>query len=342
MLFSIKSQLKAIVFSVIACLFCFCAQQINLNAKTPKIVKIITKDVTKVVTGTVKEAKHVTKQVVGAATYVPSKIASKFVDSFTIQTLKNIFLNKLPLWIVILAAFFFGILASLTPCIYPMIPITIGILNAQKKKTLLSNFLYSFSYVLGMAIVYASLGYVAATSTLIFGQWIANPIFIALIILVLLYFAFSMFGFYEIRIPQLFKSKKIKTQKGSVISTFVAGAVAGTVTSPCLTPALALLLTFVTKKGSPIIGFVTLFSFSLGMGMILILIGTFSGMLNALPRAGTWMNEVKKVFGFAMLGACVYFLKPIINYNLALFLYGIVVVIAVVYFGRKILKRITR
>jgi thiol:disulfide interchange protein len=342
MLFSVKSQVKAVVFSVSACVFCFGAQQINLHAKTPKIIKLIKNDVKKVIKGTVKETKHVAGQIVSKTSKAPAKVVAKFMDQVTIESLKNVFLHKFPLWLVILAAFFFGMLTSLTPCIYPMIPITIGIINAQKKKTLLSNFLYSFSYVLGMAIVYASLGYVAATSTLIFGQWITNPFFIALIILVLLYFAFSMFGFYEIRIPQLFKRKNVETKTGSVLSTFVAGAISGTVTSPCLTPALALVLTFVAKKGSPAIGFATLFSFSLGMGLILILIGTFSGMLNALPRAGTWMNEVKKVFGFAMLGASVYFLKPIIAYNLALFLYGVVVVVAVFYFGKKILRKVSR
>jgi len=235
-------------------------------------------------------------------------------------------------WFTLVLAFLAGVLVSFTPCVYPMIPITVGILQAQASSSLLYNFLSALSYVTGIAVVYAGLGYLSATTSLIFGRWLASPWVIFFMILFFLYMAFSMFGFYEMYSPSFLSRGTQASAKKSLLSSFLFGLISGTVASPCLTPALALLLGVVAKSGNPLFGFAVLFSFSLGMGLLLILVGTFSSTLNMLPRAGLWMDEIKKVFGFMMLGVCVYFAQPIMSSMLTLQLYAGVLGIASVYY----------
>ena len=264
-------------------------------------------------------------------------IKTSITSTFTFQGWA---LAQLPLIYVIPIAFLIGIAASLTPCIYPMIPITMGILQSQASKSIGRNFLLSTAYVSGMATVYATLGYIAATTTLIVGEWLANPIFIGLLILLFLYLAFSMFGFYEIYIPKFMRSgTSVKGKKGSLLYSFMFGAVSGAAASPCLTPAIALLLGYVAKRGNPIVGFITLFAFSFGMGLLLIIIGTFSNTITSLPRAGAWMNQIKKFFGFLMLGVCIYFLQPFVSEQITTTLYyalaaGMIGYYAVVFFKK--------
>jgi len=252
---------------------------------------------------------------------------------FSLENIKKFFLQKETKVIYILFfAFLAGILASFTPCIYPLIPITIGILQSQATPSLWHNFLLSFVYVCGMAFIYACLGYVAATTTIIFGQWLANPWLIVFVVLVLIYLAFSMFGFYELRLPAFFSKKRDLKVGGSLLYSFLFGMISGTVTSPCLTPALVVLLGFVAKSASPILGFFTLWFFALGLGMLLLVIGTSSTTINLLPRSGLWMMEVKRFFGFLVLAMCVYFLQPFLRVMTTFMMYAILSGIASIYY----------
>lgn len=240
------------------------------------------------------------------------------------------------LFYILLLAFLAGILTSFTPCVYPMIPITVGLLQTQASQSLTYNFLSAFFYVSGIAIVYATLGYVSATTSMIFGHWVANPWFILFMILLFLYLAFSMFGFYEIYTPQFLLRRREVQGKGSLFYSFLFGLISGSVASPCLTPALAVLLGLAAKTANPFYGFLTLLSFSFGMGTLLILLGTFSSTLTLLPRAGAWMVDIKKAMGFLLLCVCVYFASPLISDNLALQLYAGVTLSAAIYsFLRK-------
>lgn len=218
-----------------------------------------------------------------------------------------------------------------------MIPVTVGILHAQATKSLLYNFLSAMFYVFGLATVYASLGILAATTSVIFGQWTANPFFILFIILLFLYLAFSLFGFYEIRMPSFLTQTSSTQAQGSLFKSFLFGFLSGAVASPCITPALAVLLTLVADKGNPILGFFALFFFALGMGTLLIIIGTFSTMLNLLPGSGEWMNEIKKIMGFAMLAMCVYFAKPLLSSLASNILYLMIGLMFLVYLILKFL-----
>lgn len=216
------------------------------------------------------------------------------------------------LWIRLLLVLLLGVLMSLTPCIYPMIPITVGILQAQGSKSLLRNLLISLAYTTGIATTFALLGLAAATTGQMFGTFMANPVVILCIVLLLAYLGFAMFGFYEMYVPSFLKPRSTQSGNGSLTSAFLFGVASGSVASPCLSPGLVLLLSIVTTLKSKIMGFVMLFMFGVGLSLPLLVIGTFSSSLSLLPRAGMWMIEVKKFFGFMLFGMCFYFLQPII------------------------------
>lgn len=213
------------------------------------------------------------------------------------------------LWIRVLFALLLGLLLSLTPCVYPMIPITVGILQTQGSRSVLRNFLLALSYTIGIATTYALLGLSAAFTGQIFGSLLSQPFFVFMIVALLLYLAGSMIGFYEMYIPSFLTSGNQMRGGGSILSAFLFGAVAGTIASPCLSPGLVLLLTLVTAIGNKLIGFLLLFSFGVGLSIPLLIIGTFSSSLSILPSAGLWMVEIKKMFGFIMIGMCFFYLK---------------------------------
>jgi len=293
-------------------------------------VLLFTPPLNKAEVGTKRTTMQLTEQTkIDSSKTSPLKKSSTEKKSFF--SLNNMFSKEGSYFYILLMAFLTGILASFTPCIYPMIPITVGILQAQASTSLFHNFLTATSYVIGISAVYSTFGYLAATTTLMFGQWMANPWLIFFLILLFLYFAFSMFGFYEIYIPTFLRGQEGVRPKGSLIYSFFFGVLSGSAASPCLTPALALLLGFVAKQASPLLGFLTLFAFSLGMGTLLILIGTFSSSA-LVPRAGNWMIEIKKIFGFALIGVCVYFLQPFFAQKTIIMLYSLIAFFAAGYY----------
>lgn len=236
------------------------------------------------------------------------------------------------MWFLLLS-FLSGILVSFTPCIYPMIPITIGIMQTQTTNSLWRGFCVGLCYVLGLATVYAILGMVSASTSILFGQWTGNPWFISIIVLLFLYFAFSLFGFYDTYSLNFFSdTDKPNLFKNPFLRSFLLGLLAGSVASPCLTPALAVLLALVAQKGNILLGFFSMFFFAFGMGFLLIFVGMFSASLGFLPRAGAWMNDIKKLLGFIMLGVCVYMLRPLISIFTLKILYSFVCAIAAIYY----------
>lgn len=212
-----------------------------------------------------------------------------------------------------------GILLSLTPCIYPMIPITVGILQAQGSTSILRNFSLALAYSMGIATTFAALGLAAAFTGQMFGNLMSSPIVILSLVALLAYLAFAMMGFYEMYTPK-FLTNNTAVRGGSLSGAFLFGAVSGTVASPCLSPGLILVLSIVTALGNKLLGFLMLFTFGIGLSIPLLIIGTFSSSLNLLPQAGMWMVEIKKMFGLLMLGMCFYFLHFIMPWSLVLWL----------------------
>jgi len=218
------------------------------------------------------------------------------------------------IWLALLFSFLAGILTSFTPCIFPMIPITLAILGRDvEKKTRLQNFLTSLFYVLGIAFTYSSLGLFAATSGKLFGANLGNPWVLAVMCLLLLLMAFSLFGFFELQVPAFIRNKfGVQKKSNGYGGAFFSGLIAGLVASPCVGPVLVAILGYVATQKSVLLGFWLLFFYAFGLGMIFLLLGLFTNLMNYLPRSGPWMNRSKAILGFLVLGVCAYYMSLLI------------------------------
>lgn len=248
---------------------------------------------------------------------MPQKKIAKHEPSYT-QRISALIEHTDSVWLRLILVMILGIFMSLTPCIYPMIPITVGILQAQGSKSLLRNVALSLCYTTGIATTFALLGLLAATTGQMLGTFMANPLVILIIVCVLAYLGGAMFGWYDMYLPSFAQPGSMTQQNGSYTSAFLFGIASGTVASPCLSPGLILLLTIVTTLKSKFMGFMLLFMFGVGLSLPLLLVGTFSSSLSLLPRAGMWMVEIKKCFGFVLFGMCFYFLRPLVPMPLLL------------------------
>ncbi len=230
----------------------------------------------------------------------------------TKQTLSSLFSTTGSPLLRFFAAFLLGVLLSLTPCIYPMIPITVGILGASGTSSAFKNFLLAASYTLGISTTFALLGLVAALGSCVFGELQGSPFLIVPLALLLIYFGLSMFDIIQLRIPS-FLQPKTKVKGGSALSAYLFGAVSGTVASPCLSPGLVLILNYVAHRTQHFTGYLEglllLFIFGVGSSLPLLIIGTFSGSLHVLPRAGQWMVEIKKLVGIMLISMAFYHLS---------------------------------
>ncbi len=246
--------------------------------------------------------------------------------------ISNLIEHTNSLWLQCLLILLLGALLSLTPCIYPMIPITVGILQGQGSKSFIRNLFMSLCYTMGVATTFALLGVTAAYTGKLFGTFMQHPAVIISIVALLVYLAGSMFGFYEMYIPKGLQSNNTFTKGGSPITAFLFGVVSGTVASPCVSPGLALVLSIVTGLGNPFLGFVFLFAFGIGLSLPLMIIGTFSSSLNVLPKAGMWMIEIKKLFGFLMIGMCIYFIGTIMPPYVTTWLFTALILVMGLYY----------
>jgi thiol:disulfide interchange protein DsbD len=203
-------------------------------------------------------------------------------------------------------AFGGGVLTSLTPCVYPLIPITVSIFGARKASSRAQAMTLSGLYVLGIAAMYSALGVGAALTGAAFGSVMANPWVIGFVAVVLAVMAASMFGAFEIALPASLQARLNTVGGAGHLGAFLMGLVSGIIAAPCTGPVLAAALTFVAAKGSVAFGVGIMFAYALGMGLLFFLIGAFSV---SLPKSGPWMDTVKSVFGVALLAAAGVFLK---------------------------------
>jgi thiol:disulfide interchange protein DsbD len=247
---------------------------------------------------------------------LPPKTAPLTLDTY----LETMIKTSEIIWVQLLLVLLLGLLMSLTPCIYPMIPITIGIMQGQGKRSLCRNFMLASAYTLGMALTFALLGLVAACSGKLFGSFASHPLVIVGITMFMIYLGFSMLGFYELYIPSFLRPGSTNVRGGSLPATFIFGALSGSVASPCLSPGLALVLSLVATLGNKWVGFLLLFSFGIGLSLPLLVIGTFSSSLHLMPQTGAWMVEIKKIFGFLLLAMALYYASALLPLYLTLWL----------------------
>jgi thiol:disulfide interchange protein len=208
---------------------------------------------------------------------------------------------------VLFLCFLAGVASSFTPCIYPLIPVTIGIIGSKESESNLRGFLLTLSYVTGIAVTYAALGLAAALTGSLFGSLSANPYVLLGISVVIMALALNMLDVFQINFT--FVSLGGGTQRKRGLATnFAYGLTFGLVASPCTAPPLAAILTWVGSTHNLVMGPLFLFSFALGMGSILVLLNTFSSFLFRMPKSGMWMVVIKKAMGYMMVIMSAYFI----------------------------------
>lgn len=202
-----------------------------------------------------------------------------------------------------------GVLASFTPCVYPLIPITASyvISRSGDVPSRMRALSLSLTYVMGLSITYASLGFFAALTGSFFGSIATNPWTFMLVGIFISMMALGMLEVVSVPAPGFMSGGSAEAGSG-LIGAFTLGLVSGFVAGPCTAPALAVLLTYVAKEGNPVFGAVLLFVFSFGMGSLLIVLGSFSGLAGRLPKSGAWMTKIKTALGILMLGMGDYFI----------------------------------
>lgn len=201
-----------------------------------------------------------------------------------------------------------GVLTSLTPCIYPMIPITVGVIGGTAERaSRWRTVVRTLTYVTGLALFYAILGVIAGVTGSLFGTVSSNPWSRLAIGNLLLLFGLAMLGVIPLSAPNRLVAWASGLRGGSLPAVFLLGATSGIVAAPCGAPAFAAVLTWVAGTGSAVLGFVYLFVFSLGMTALLVVVGLSSGALAALPRSGAWTVWVKRAAGVIMIGVAEYY-----------------------------------
>ncbi len=230
----------------------------------------------------------------------------------------------------ILLVYLGGLALNLTPCVYPLIPITIGFFGGQSEgNTKRLAFLGSL-YVLGIALTYSVVGVVTAMSGAVFGALMQNTYVIIFISLIFVLLALSQFNVYEFKLPDSWVMKAGGARKGGY-GAFFMGLTMGIVAAPCIGPFVIGLLTYVAQKGDVLYGFLMFFFLALGLGTPYLLLAIFSGKIKSLPRAGEWMQGVEHIFGLILFGAAIYFAEPLFSKEVAHFLLPLFLIASAVY-----------
>jgi thiol:disulfide interchange protein DsbD len=237
-------------------------------------------------------------------------------------------------WVVIGSFFLLGLGLSLTPCVFPMIPILSGIIVGQGKGiTKTRGFMLSLAYVLGMAITYAIAGVLAGLSGTLISNALQTPWALGIGAAIFVALALSMFGFYELQLPSFLQSRFTEASNrikgGNLPGVFAMGVISALIVGPCVAAPLAGALMYIGQTGDVVLGGTALFVLALGMGVPLLLIGVSAGTL--LPRAGGWMDAVKKFFGVLMLAVAIWLISPLISDIVQMLLWAALLIISSVY-----------
>ena len=247
-----------------------------------------------------------------------------------------------------LAIFLVGLALNLTPCVYPMLSVTVSLFGTQTETKPLRVFSKAVVYVLGIASMYSILGVTAALSGGLFGSWLQSPWVLGGIAVLLFALSLSMFGVYQLRAPYWLTSKLGGTTGTGLISLFLSGLVVGIFAAPCIGPPVIALLALVGSKGDPIFGFWAFFTLSLGLGLPYLILGTFSGLLKKIPKSGDWLVWVERIFGVVLVGAALFYLLLAFAPKFAAYVPAFVLIAGGIYLGflessgrgKKLLQRI--
>ncbi len=251
------------------------------------------------------------------------------VDNAQTQTTTSDF-EKSGLLLSLILVFLGGLALNLTPCVYPLIPITVGYFGGQSEGSTKKLFTLGVLYVLGMAFTYSVIGVITALSGAVFGALLQNTFVILAIVAVLIALSLSMFGLYEFKLPDSWVAKA-GGAKGGYFGALFMGLTMGIVAAPCIGPFVLGLVTYVGAKGDPVYGFLMFFTLAVGLGLPYLFLALFSGKIKSLPRAGFWMDAIKHIFGFILMGMALYFALPLIPKEISKYVLPVYMILAALY-----------
>lgn len=233
---------------------------------------------------------------------------------------------------------FFGIFAlglglNLTPCVYPMMTVTVSLFSGQNQSRKFHAFPKALAYVLGIAVTYSTLGVITAFTGGFFGALLQSKWVLAGIGVILAGLALSMFNVYTLALPSSFVNALAAKRSVTIAGFFLSGVFVGVFAAPCIGPTILALITFVASKGDPVYAFKVFFIMSLGLGLPYLLLGTFSGLLKQLPRSGTWLLWVERLFGVVLMSLAAFYLILAVNVEFLPWLVPAALVIGGIYLG---------
>ena len=210
----------------------------------------------------------------------------------------------------VVVVFALGLGLNLTPCVYPMVPITVAYFGGMKGARTRTALISGLAFVFGLSLVYSGLGIAAAATGRLFGEALQRPWVLWIAAGVMVAMALSFFGLYHLRAPAFITRRIPKAGRGGILGAFVMGAFAGVVAAPCVGPATVALLSYVGMSQDLFLGGILFFALSLGFGSPYVILALFSHKLSSLPRSGVWTVWVERLLGFVLLGLALYFLSP--------------------------------
>jgi len=238
-------------------------------------------------------------------------------------------------WILAFGSIFLiGLALNLTPCVYPMMSVTVSLFGGQQTTTFGASFVRALVYVFGIVVMYSVLGVIAALTGSLFGAWLQSPWVLGAIGVLLFLLALSMFGLYELQLPSSWMNKLgAANQVTGFAGLFLSGLVVGIFAAPCIGPPIIALLAFVGSEGNVLFGLGIFSVLAFGLGVPYLLLGTFSGLLQRMPKSGVWMVWVKKLFGVVLVGAALFYLGLAFAPQLAPYAVVVALVLGGVYLG---------
>ena len=235
---------------------------------------------------------------------------SKSVGGSTSSDIKGIRFHG-ALWLTLIGIFLGGLALNLTPCIYPLIPITVSFFGARSNQVHGNRLVNAGFYMIGLCVTNSVLGVSAALSGGMLGAVLQNSLVLIIVSGIILTMGLSFFGWWELRLPTAVVNAASRGF-GGLFGSFFMGLTLGVVAAPCLGPFILGLLTYVGQKGDPVLGFLYFFVLSIGLGLPLCILAVFSGALDRLPMSGDWLLWVKKCFGWILVGMAVYIIRPLL------------------------------
>jgi thiol:disulfide interchange protein DsbD len=279
-------------------------------------------------------------QIVGAGETIIQQHQNIFAQytpsEFTTGSVKNelaVMFDQKGSLLAFLAIFLIGLALNLTPCVYPMLSVTISLFGSHAETNIFRVFIKAIIYVLGIATMYSVLGVTAALGGGLFGSWLQSPWVLGAIAALLFALALSSFGLYQIQMPYWLTSRLGGTIGTGFIAIYLSGLVVGVFAAPCVGPPVIALLTFVAAKGSVAFGFWTFFTLSIGLGLPYLILGIFSGLIKKIPRSGSWLVWVEHIFGVILTGTALFYLLLAVAPKETIYVIPLVLVVGGIYLG---------